>query len=303
VSESPRPKIRQGQTAKAEPVPFSDKAEFLLVSASHGEAESVREALEMGADAHAAWPPFDMARARMHPQLSEGDTALHMAAKHGSAEMVKMLAPLSNLGAQTPSGETALMTAIESGCGHCARALLAAMSEEEVNLRENMGHTALTLACDTRSETIFAALMADGRSDLFAKNHAGQDALDCALNRSAWGCAKALLPNFDAPRRLEAWADRSISDDELKKGHPLPRSLAEGLEALHEWVPSSLARRALRALGPRDMPTLSAREAARAEAESLRDALSEASVAADRVGANNAASPDAEEAKAGARRI
>jgi len=164
---------------------------------------------------------------------SFGFTPLHLAVSRGDLviDLINALIPHSDLSAQTPAGDTALMIAMQrpSVRAQTVEALFCGATGIAVN---NNGQTVLMLAaenlssrwvraflphCDARardldghSALMFAANFGDAEnvrlllphSDPFAKSNAGTDAFSCALqdaqNHDEWGCLDLMAPWGDA---------------------------------------------------------------------------------------------------------
>ena len=111
----------------------------------------------------------------MKVRYHHGETALHIAAAKGDAEMVRaLIAARADVNAVALTGETPLLKAASKGCAGTARALLDAGAR--VTLKDNTGETPLTVAARLGHREVVrllrSALPLPGRLGFWLKRYA-----------------------------------------------------------------------------------------------------------------------------------
>jgi ankyrin repeat protein len=198
------PSQRDALNQLAAPPADASLDEQLVHSARCGQAERLRQLIDLGANPLAQSPL--------------GEIGLHLAARRGHVDALKVLLPFGGLGHAAPNHfaggrQTPLMAAASSGNLDCLRLLLPGSDLTRAN---DFGHCALALACaGGHAECALALLEAGAQPD---RVHLDQTtALGLAMARESVETLAVLLP----------WSNPDLFDDDGET--PLMQALRFGL--------------------------------------------------------------------------
>jgi uncharacterized protein len=237
--------------------------EAMFMAIAQNQPEALEEALKNGADPRWEWPVGGPSPGFLLQEIEAGETPIAFAAGKGRAAFVKRLLAASNPGARDTEGRTPLIAGALYGDPECAKTLLGAMKDEEVNLRTDQGWSALMAACRNGQTGYVRALIEDGRSDAALRDEDGLTAIEHAIDSSCWDCVVLLAPLPSGQEKIEEFAQQAIEGRWA--------ATPDAFEALAEWIPLERAKAAIKWLGGASMPRL----LARVEEAALRDALAD----------------------------